>query len=290
MDTLRLAGVEVFKLRKRRMTWILLSILIVLIVVLYVLLWAVTKSGAESFGGPQGGGEVEKLQKALYVQQAVPFGLQLTQVFGTFLGTILAGASVGSEYGWDTIRPYLTAAPGRKQFLAGKLLAIATMIVAGTLVGMITALATSAIISSFGGAADYGFVDAGYAGESLLSYARTVMAMAPFVAMSAFFALWGRSTMAGIGAAIGVFFLDGFVTTLMRAAGGWVEHVPNALPGANADALMHANGLVGVFVAEDDPSIALLLDPPVAALILAGYVVMFLALSFVIFERRDVRS
>ncbi|HWO94132.1 MAG TPA: hypothetical protein VNL92_05150, partial [Dehalococcoidia bacterium] len=114
-STLRLIDVEVFKLRKRWMTWLLLSVLLVLIVVVYVLLWAVTETLTDTAGGRPiglfGTTQLSDVRETLFLEQAVPFGLQMTQIVGTFLGVILASGSVGGEYGWDTVRPFLTAVP-----------------------------------------------------------------------------------------------------------------------------------------------------------------------------------
>ncbi len=185
MAIARLVDVEIFKLRKRTLTWILLAVLIALIVLVYVLLWAVTETLASSAtGGTSTLGDIqitnlENIRETIYLRQAVPFGLEMTRAIGLFLAVILAAACVGSEYDWSTIRPYLTATRTRAEYLQGKIIAVALLVLAGTAAGMVTALLTSAVITEIAGSSDYSFVDAGYIGDSVLSYGRTLLAICP---------------------------------------------------------------------------------------------------------------
>ena len=284
-----LIAVEGLKVRQRQLTWLLLAILVLVIVVVYVLLWAVTESLAER-QAMIAGGDAQELQRALFLDQSVPFGLQLTQVLGTFLVTLLAAASIGSEYDWGTLRPILTVVPSRAQFLASKLVAIAGFLVAGTLLGMITALVASFVISASNGAADYGFVDAAYIGDSVASYGRTLLAIAPYVAMAVFFSVVGRSTMAGIGFTLGILFLETIITSLLRLSSDVGEKFANVFPGANVDTLIRANNLEAALRYEQEQLGGQFYSLPTewAALVLVGYVVAFLGASFVLFNRRDV--
>lgn len=285
----KLIAVEALKVRHRQLTWILLGILVLLIVVVYVLLWAVTESLAER-QVTIAGGNAQDLQEALFLDQSVPFGLQLTQVLGTFLVTLLAAASIGSEYDWGTLRPFLTVVPSRAQFLTSKLVAIGGFLVAGTLLGMATALLASFVISAANGSADYSFVDAAYIGESVASYGRTLLAIAPYVAMAVFFSIVGRSTMAGIGFTLGILFLETIITSLLRLSSDVGERLANAFPGANVDTMMRANDLEAALRYEQEQLGGQFYSLPTgwAALVLGVYVMAFLAASFILFNRRDV--
>ncbi len=285
----RLIGVETLKVRQRQLTWILLAILVLIIVVVYVLLWAVTESLAEQGQTTVTGTSVADLRETLFLEQSVPFGLQLTQILGTFLVTLLAAASIGSEYDWGTLRPFLTVVPSRSQFLTSKLAAIGLFLVSGTLLGMVTALIASFVISAANGSLDYGFVDAGYAGESIASYGRAVLAIAPYVAMAVFFAMLGRSTMSGIGFTLGILFLETIITSLLRLSSEFGERAANAFPGANVDNIMRANDLNPALRMEEQQfGQFFYLDASWAALILTAYVVVFLAAGYILFNRRDI--
>lgn len=296
MALLRLTAVEGFKLRQRAMTWILLAVLLGMIVVVYVLYWAATESLAAPGGQSAVIGDIEiknisQVRETIYLRQAVPFGLQLTQILGTFLAAILVSGSMGSEYGWNTIRPYMTMVPTRWEFIASKFIALAGYILAGTFLGMIVAVISSAVITEIAGQGDYSFIDAGYVGESMLSYARTLLAIAPYVAMALFFSVWGRSTIAGIGASLGILFMETIITSLLRLSSETTARMTNIFPGANADTLMLENGLQSALrVQQTRPIDVPTLDPPLAALVLFGYFAAFAVATVVLFGQRDVRA
>lgn len=297
MAIARLVDVEVFKLRKRTLTWILLAVLIALIVLVYVLLWAVTETLASSAtGGTSTLGDIqitniENIRETIYLRQAVPFGLEMTRAIGLFLAVILAAACVGSEYDWYTIRPYLTATRTRAEYMQGKIIAVALLVLAGTAAGMVTALLTSAVITEIAGSSDYSFVDTGYIGDSVLSYGRTLLAIAPYVAMATLLATWGRSTMAGIAGTLGFVFVESIIASLLQLAGEFPARLSNALPSVNADTVMLANNLETTLrMQESSPLDVPLLSAPLAALVLLAYTVGTLTAAFVLFQRRDVHA
>jgi ABC-type transport system involved in multi-copper enzyme maturation permease subunit len=283
-----LFAVEFFKLRHRLMTWVLFTILLAIIILLYVVLWAVTEEASEIFVEP---GELQRLRRFLFLREAVPFGLQLVSTFGLVLAVILAAGAMGSEYGWGTIRVMLSSTPGRINFLTAKMAAVMAMVMLGSLVGMLTAIASSTIIAEVGGGADFSFVDRGYIARSALSFGRTILVVTPYVMMAFFFTVWGRSTMAGVAAGIGVGFLEGIITGLMRVAGSPWDAVPQFFLDANADVLRLESGLsegLG-FGPQTRPALSEgLPDPSIAALTLGLWTLLFLALSIALFRRRDV--
>ncbi|HWO94522.1 MAG TPA: ABC transporter permease subunit [Dehalococcoidia bacterium] len=282
-----------FKLRKRSLTWILLAILLSLILVLYLLLWTVTETVTDQVEQTQGlfGTQttVTEVTETLYLEQAIPFGLQITQLVGTFLGILLASASMGNEYGWGTIRSFLVSSPARWQFLTGKIVAVSVMVFLGTLAAMVTAVVASTVISGVAGDLDYGFVDWQWLGDAALAYGRTVLAIAPYIAIAFFFAAYGRSTLAGIGAAVGILFLENLITSLMRLAGDLPSRLTNVLPGANVETLMLQNELgLALNFQERSQTERIPLDPPFAALVLVAYIVALIAATYILFQKRDV--
>ncbi|MFQ5878953.1 MAG: ABC transporter permease [Dehalococcoidia bacterium] len=280
----RLLAVELFKLRQRPLTRVLLLVLMAIVVLLYVVLWAVTGNALDAGSADA---DVLELRRNLFLREAVPFGLFLVSAFGTLLAVILAAGAVGTEFGWGTIRNMLTCSVSRLHFLGAKYLAVLLLVAVGTLVGLLTAVLVSGIITAVDGGGDYGFVDGGYVWDSLVALLSTVYTMIPFITIAVFFGLWGRSTLAGAGAGIGVLVLEGIVAALMRQASGWVEQLPDYFPGVNADAIVVANGLEtsGLFGGR---AVAQLPDPTIAAGVLAGYIVVFLAAAAWLFQRRDV--
>lgn len=296
MTFLKLVRVEVFKLRKRSLVWILLGVLILVIVVVYVLLWLVTDQlvASQGAGGPAGVGGVqitdpEQVRANLYLRQAVPFGLQMVQILGTFLAVVPGGAAVGAEYDWHTIRPFITAAPSRRQYLGAKLVAIFVLAFVGAIVGLATALACSAVVTELASSSDYSFVDAAYIGDSLLSFVRTLLAIGPYLAMAVFFGTVGRSATAGIGFTLGILFLETIVTGLLQLSSDFGARLTNAFPGTNVDTLMLENGLDSALRLAQSSSFQVpRVDPIFSALIVVGYLLGFLGAALTVFDRRDI--
>ena len=92
----RLIAAEWFKLRKRMMTWVVGIILVALVILLYSVLWSI--SGRVTTFGEHNEFTAEDLRRALFLQGAVPFALEIAGSFGTILAIILAAGAVGSEY------------------------------------------------------------------------------------------------------------------------------------------------------------------------------------------------
>lgn len=295
MTFLKLVDIEIFKLRRRAMTWIVLGVLVLVIVVVYVLLWLVTDQLAAQPGTPGVGGvqitNLDEQRSQLYLEQSVPFGLQIIQIVGTFLVVILAGSAIGSEYDWHTIRPFVTATPSRWHYLGSKLVAIAILTVIGTLIGMVVAVTTSGIISEVAGASDYGFIDAGYIGESALSYLRTLLTIAPYLGLAVLFGTIGRSTLSGVGFSLGILFLEAIITGLLQLTGKLGGQISNIFPGTNVETLMLANGLrSSLQVAQQSTFAFPRVSTEWSAVILAAYTLGFLAATLVVFARRDIRG
>lgn len=295
MNMQRLMAAEFFKLRKRMMTWVLALILVGLVILLYSVLWNI--SGRVTFFGEESGGiryTGEDLRRALFMQGAVPFSLAIASTFGTLLAIILAAGSIGSEYAWGTVRLMATASSGRLRLLAARVLVVALLIAAGTLAAVAVALAYSTIITFTSGGTDFSFFTAGFVKDQVFSYGRTLFVMSPYVALAFAFAVIGRSTLAGVGAGLGVAFLEPLISNLMRLGGNPWKSIPNWLPNANTDVITLQNA-----VPEPLPRFGLsaseaasrgLNSPGVAALVILAYVVVFLAVAFVIYRRRDITA
>ncbi len=283
----RLIFAELFKLRKRAMTWILLYILIGIIVLLYLLLYTVSNITLPS---PGGGGGLRSLAIAtlLSLPMAIPFGLSILTSFGTVLAVILMASSTGNEYNWRTIRVALTASESRAKFLAAKLISVLFLVLLGMIIGVATAFVMSMIVSSLlGKALDFSFATGSYGWDQLLQFWRTFYVMLVYMMLGFLFAVLGRSAMPGIAVGVGILFLEPIITTIMRLAGGWVANVPDYLIAANVEALNALNQLpsgfgAGAGAGGQAPSVTQAYE------ILAGYILVSVIISLVLFRKRDV--
>jgi len=91
---------EIFKLRKRGMTWTLLYILIAILIVINLLLYAISRIELPS----RSPGALDSLSDILSLSSSIPFTLNILSSFGAVLAVILIASSAGNEYSWRTIR------------------------------------------------------------------------------------------------------------------------------------------------------------------------------------------
>jgi len=288
----QLIAVEFFKLRKRMMTWVVALLLVGLVVLLYSILWSV--SGRVTTFGHDARFTGEELRRALFLQTSVPFSLSIVGSFGIILAVVLAAGAVGSEYSWGTVRLMATASRGRVQLMAAKLIVVCGLVIAGALLGVAVGLVYSSIITFTSGGSNFDFVTGAFIRDQLESCARTLFVLAPYVTMAFAAAVVGRSTLAGVGSAIGFAFMEPLINGLMRVAGSPWEDIPRFLINANVQVVLLQNSLPDV-LPHFGPSRRELADrhlnsPEVAALILGLYVVVFVALAFYAYRKRDITA
>jgi ABC-2 type transport system permease protein len=276
-------GAELFKLRKRLMTRVLLGVLVGVIVLVNLLLLAisnVTIPGAD---------EHNNLQNLLGLPAAIPFAFMMISSFGTVLVVIMAASSIGNEYNWRTIRTALISSESRFKFLTAKLVSLVVMTLAGMLIGVLAAMVMSLITTAIGGYAfDFDFITGSYLWDQFLQFWRTFYVIMPYGLLGFLMAIVGRSAMPGIATGIGVGFLETIITTFMVLAGGWIARVPDYLPSANVNALMALNNLPRGFGGMLGGGSDNLPDPVHAVIVLAVYSLVFLGLSYYLFGKRDV--
>ncbi len=280
----RLFGAEFFKLRKRSMTTILLLIMIGIIVVLYLILLAISNV---SLPGGQRAGNIVTL---LGLPGALPFTMTLMATFGSALAVVLAASMMGNEYNWRTIRTMLISSESRSKLIAAKLMTVVVYVLIGLVIAMAAGFLMSLLTTAIGGYKfDFSFFTGSYAWDQFLQFWRTFYIMMPYVLLAFLFAVVGRSAMPGIAVGIGVFFLEGIITALMRTAGGWVANIPDYLINANFAAINRLNDLPGqvggAFGGGGGNSLPSVTH---AAITLAIYIVVFVAAAFYTFNKRDV--
>ena len=99
---------------------------------------------------------------------------------------------------------------------------------------------------------------------------------------------------AGVGAGIGIAFVEPLVGNLMRAGGSPWKDIPNYLINSNANVIIVQNK-VPPALPSFGPSARDLADQHVfsvegAAVVLAIYIVVFIALALLFYRRRDIGS
>ena len=291
MNSRTLFLAEFFKIRKRTMTWVLALLLVGIVVLLYSILWSVSGQGS-TFGDRGHHFTADELRQALFVQSSVPFSLQLVSTFGTLFAVILVAGAVASEYSWGTVRNATTIARSRLRLLGARLAVICVLVAAGTLLATLVGLTYGTVIMLTTGGADYSFLSATFVLHQVMSYWRTLFVLAPFVAFAFAGAVAGRSMLGGIGAGLGMAFLEPIISNLMRAGGEPWKDIPNYLPSANKQVIMLQNALPEVlkFGPGGDLEGPVVNSVPEATIILSVYVLVALTTAFLVFWRRDIRA
>jgi len=283
----RLISAELFKLRKRLMTRVLLFVLVGIMIILYLLLLAVSKVAIPVHGSE----EIGTIQNLLGLPLALPFALSILSSLGTILAVILIASSVGTEYSWRTMRTMLICSESRLKLLGAKLVAAGILILIGMVIGLATGFLMSLITTAIGGYSfDFSFMTGGYLWDQFLQFWRTFYVLMPYALLGFLLAVVGRSAMPGIALGIGIFFLESIITAFMSLAGGWIARIPDYLLTANVRAITAQSnlppgmsmGMGGNSLSDQLPELWL------AFVILAAYSLFFIGLAFYLFRKRDV--
>jgi len=273
-----LIRMELLKLRKRPMTWVLLILLlggIGFITVVSVLNLRSVDPGIRA-----------DLLRNITLPGTLPRTAEFVYIFGSIMLAILAASTIGSEYSWGTLRPMLATGVPRGRFLAAKLIALA---LAAALFVALPLLMNALLALPIAAWNDLplltGTFDAGWIGTLATILGRTYLLVLMPMAIAFFVALVSRSQAAGIGAALGLMIGEQIVSVLLFTLNQpWTRAVANLLPGRNSQALLNHNTFDGV------PQIANYPGEGRAILTLVLYGAVALIVAVLVFRRRDVRG
>ena len=296
---------EILKLRKRPATWILALIWVAVIAFSYFSTYAFIANAPPPEPPPgtgPGGEEIppevqEQMQaqeqafndailESLYPENLVSNLLTggATNV-GAALLLILGALTLGSEYGWGTLKTSLTQRPGRFGVLFGKLLAFAVVLVLLVLLGFATAALCGFVIARI--------EDAAIDWPSLATLAKGLGAG------TLIFAVWGamgfalaalfRGTALAIGLGLAwVLAVENLIAGLAgpNSDNETLETIRKTLPGENSFSL--ANSLGSPLPEELTGGFQPLVEAGQAVWVLAAYAAGFVLISALLVWRRDV--
>ena len=284
----RLIRAEIYKLRKRSMTYVLLLILIGLFALIISITQATTPTATTVTNGitttaPALAANVQFLQGVVTSSIAMLGG-----IIGVVLAVVLVANGMGSEYGWNTIRPYLLCSESRSKMFASKLIADAIFVMAGMIIGVITVILFGILFTAIRGYSwNLGASTLSFTGSQLLDFTRAFYVILPYALLAFLFTVLGRSTAAGIGFGIGASVLETIITGLLSSAHGWLAKIPDYLLSINVSKITSLSGASGGVTVYGGPN-----TPMVTSLhsfvVIAVYCVVFTAISYTIFQRRDV--
>jgi len=269
---------ETLKARKRWANWILFGILLAWIILLtYLVLFLVVMLQPQSIQGPV---PASVLKRRLFPENFVPTVLGAGASIGAAILLIFGALSTASEFGWLTVQTILIQKPTRAAVLGGKLLflAVATLLVS-------VAMFAAAALASYVAVTLDGSSSAWPALEVMLkALGALVLQLAVWTAFGAFLGIAFRSTAAAIGGGLVYLFVgEALLGNLLRTT-AIVKEGLKFLPGINADAL---NAAFPVTI-RDTTGSTQLVGAGRGAVTLIVYLVLFSALSLLIFRNRDV--
>lgn len=284
---IRLIGTELFKMRKRLMTKVLLFVLIGIIIIMYLILLAVSNVTIPAHG-PRVVGEIQNI---LGLPMAIPFALSLMSSLGAILSVILVASSIGNEYNWRTIRTVLICSESRFKLLAAKLIAAGIIIIIGMVIAVAAGFIMSLITTAIGGYAfNFDFATGSYLWDQFLQFWRTCFVLLPYILLGFLFAIVGRSVLPGIALGIAMLVIEPIIIAFMYLAGDWIAEIPNYLFTANVRAITSMSDLPQGFSAGMAAG-GMFNNLPTsthAFITLAIYSIACLVLAFYLFRKRDV--
>ena len=269
---------EALKLRKRPATWVLLLILVAAVALFgYIFNYVFTVNTAQQGVPPE-------IQEQ-FLQYLLPGSVLVNVVgslanFGSALALILGALAVGSEYGWETLKTTLTQKPTRLSVFAGKLAAVAVILLVFTLVVLALGAVSSYLIASA--------EDASVNWPSFRDWLQAIGAgwliLGTFAAMGIFLATLFRGTALAIG--LGLVYLLVLENLFIGLAtqSDTVQDIGSILPAKNSLDLSESLGNVPQAFAVPGESV----DASQAVLVLIAYTVVFLVVAVILFRQRDM--
>ena len=267
---------EMLKLYKRPATWILITIPLVLNQVFSYLVPYTSYLRAENEG------VAERILTNRLPEDLILNSIGGFPVFGGAIVLTLGALSVGSEYGWGTLKTALAQRPGRLSVYAGKLIALGVVVLAIVLATFaLSALSSSAIALSQSEAREWpslADLTVGLASGWLI-----LMTWCLFGVMLAFVF---RGTALPIG--LGVVWIMGIENLIVNVAApllDFADELQKGLPEVNAGSLVSA---LGGSEEITTPGLNTLVDGTQAALVLVAYTIAFVLIAGFALQRRDV--
>jgi ABC-type transport system involved in multi-copper enzyme maturation permease subunit len=286
-----LLAAELLKTRKR---WLPYVLLLVMLIGAGIQIWL---AGYTSWRGatddPQYRGDA---LRSFVLPYSLTTLLETGQSWGSIIVGVLVASVVATEYSWGTVRQAVLRGQTRAEYLTIKLLGIAGVATVSLLFALGVGLLFSVMASAV---ADQPISFAAPGGpsafEALLMIVRAGYCILPYALLAFCLTVVGRSTALGVAGTLMFVFGEAILTGILVSIGGVAGAIAAFLPGHNVNAIMALNRIgSGSFntPALRDTGLARseLPDPTVAALVLAIYCVAFLAISYVVFQKRDMTA
>jgi ABC-2 type transport system permease protein len=267
---------ELLIMRKRASTWILLGIWTALALVFAYAVPYVTYLNGSS---PESLADVLPGNLVAALMGGFPF-------FGGVLALMLGVLTLGSEYGWGTLKTLFTQRPSRLQVFAAKLLALAVALAVFVVVVYVLGAIASSTIAVVEGA------DASWPSTWLLTrgLAAGWLILAVWAGLGVLLAVLFRGTALAVGVGIlYAFVIEGLLSALATQV-SLLDDLVELFVRASGYSLVVPLGVSSDDLGDRGPGSfsGPFVDPVQAVLVLASYLALFVAVSALLLRRRDV--
>jgi ABC-2 type transport system permease protein len=276
---------ELRKTAKRPAVWMCLGVVLALLVAIgYAVVWFVYGHPPRNFEQslPRGT-TIADLKATLYPLHFYQQVLGFSGSLGSAIALVLGVLSVGSEYGWNTLKTLFSQRPGRLTVLAAKFAClIVVMLVFAVAMMLAAALASLAAAGLDGG--DITFPAARTIVKAALA---TWLMFTVWAFFGGFFAFAFRQSALAIGLGlVYVLVVEGLIFQLVGLAGGdTFRKIQSWFPAANTNGLAQAFGRAGRTGGGGPPA---LMDGTHAVIALLVYATAFAVASAIFLRSRDV--
>lgn len=284
----RVLAAELLKVRKRWLPYVLFLVMVIgaaaHIWLLGYATWADENNAFDVFF------RAETL-RTFVLPHALPALLESGQFWGSMLVGVLTASVVGTEYSWGTVRQAILRGQTRSEFLTLKLIGLTILASAGLLAALGIGILFSLMAGAIAGEEVRGSTSFGAAILMVLRAGYTIM---PYGLLAFALTTLSRSTTLGVAGSVIFVVLEAITIAVFSGIGtAWSETARAFLPGHNVAAILSANRIEGgefFSLAPREQLLPVALpDPAMAALVLALYCLVFLAISYAVFQRRDLR-
>jgi ABC-2 type transport system permease protein len=270
---------ELLKLRKRPATWLIAGVWVVLSLVFgYVFPFFSYQGGASGAVDP------ERVLAEALPAELVPAAVQGFPMFAGALALLLGAVATGSEYQWQTVKTILTQGPRRTSVYGGKVVALGSITFVLVLVTFLVDAGAAWLIATVtnhpAAWPSFGDLVVGFAGGWL------VVAMWCWAGLFLGILLRGTALAVGLGL-VWALAVENLVRIFASILGP-IDAVQKFMPGTNAGALVAALGVPVQGSTGGTPGVTAVVTGTHAAMVLAGYVVVFVLVAGVLLNRRDV--
>lgn len=268
---------ELFRLRKRPQAWILPLVASGFILLYYGIGYLQYRTGSDT-------DRADMRQSVQQLSSIFENGMQVWRIVALIMIVVASASLIGSEYGWNTLRPLVARATSRGDLLSAKWVVVGLytgfMVVMGMVVSLFAA-ATTAIL--MGGSISLPVV---VWDDMALGLLRWTVAALPYAAIAFAAALVTRSNAAGIAIGIGLNFAELLVMGVLLELTDTFKTVVEYGINWNVQQLVNITTDDGGTVM--DPVSAVQLWKSAGILLL--YCAAAIAVSYRVFTRRDIIS